>query len=253
MALQKWMLDILACPRCLGDLVITSRFKEKAILSRLMCKSCKTTFNVKNDIPDMRIKECLKTTNKIQRLFYNLYAPFYDKWEARLAKLYGFTEKTLREELVRSIEIESDDKILEICIGTGGNVPYFREYTSNIIIGVDISERMLEVCRRKVKDNYIGLILGCAEYLPLKTEVFNKVLIGGALSYMSDPMRALREALRVVCRNGIVVVYDQITVFDKLLGKDRLPLKRIDTNVKLIEHKYLFNKHFYIAKYIKQS
>ncbi len=43
--LSKELLAIICCPRCRGDLV----YDEKA--NTLTCKSCKTVYPVKNDIP----------------------------------------------------------------------------------------------------------------------------------------------------------------------------------------------------------
>jgi D-glycero-D-manno-heptose 1,7-bisphosphate phosphatase len=53
MALNKELLDILACPKCKGDIVLT---KKK---DGLICKSCKLIYPIKDDIPVMLIDEAL--------------------------------------------------------------------------------------------------------------------------------------------------------------------------------------------------
>lgn len=53
MALSKQLLDILACPKCKGDLV----YKEPE--QQLLCGSCKLIYLVKDDIPIMLIDEAI--------------------------------------------------------------------------------------------------------------------------------------------------------------------------------------------------
>jgi uncharacterized protein len=54
MALKKELLDILACPKCKGDLV----YKEAE--NFLVCNACRLKYQVKDDIPVMLIEEAEK-------------------------------------------------------------------------------------------------------------------------------------------------------------------------------------------------
>mgnify|MGYP000147277169 FL=1 len=54
MAISKDLLDILACPKCKGDLI----YKEAE--SSLICDKCKLMYPVKNDIPVMLIDEAIE-------------------------------------------------------------------------------------------------------------------------------------------------------------------------------------------------
>lgn len=53
MALDKKLLDILACPDCRGDI----DYKKKGKKESLKCKKCKRVFQVKNGIPIMLPKD----------------------------------------------------------------------------------------------------------------------------------------------------------------------------------------------------
>ncbi len=53
MALSKELLEILACPKCKGDLV----YKEE---SGLICEKCKLMYPIKDDIPVMLIEEAIE-------------------------------------------------------------------------------------------------------------------------------------------------------------------------------------------------
>ncbi|MDY6845354.1 MAG: Trm112 family protein [Thermodesulfobacteriota bacterium] len=54
MALNKELLDILACPKCKGDIYLNSDE------SGLICDHCKLMYEIKEDIPVMLIDEAIK-------------------------------------------------------------------------------------------------------------------------------------------------------------------------------------------------
>jgi D-glycero-D-manno-heptose 1,7-bisphosphate phosphatase len=58
MAIKKELLEILACPKCKGDLVLTKKGDG------LICKSCKLVYPIKDDIPVMLIDEALPYKGK---------------------------------------------------------------------------------------------------------------------------------------------------------------------------------------------
>ncbi|MFQ6078537.1 MAG: Trm112 family protein [Thermodesulfobacteriota bacterium] len=53
MGIDKELLEILACPKCKGDIVVTE--KEDG----LICKNCKLLYPIRDDIPVMLIDEAL--------------------------------------------------------------------------------------------------------------------------------------------------------------------------------------------------
>ena len=53
MGIDKELLEILACPKCKGDIVVHE--KEDGVI----CKSCKLLYPIRDDIPVMLIDEAL--------------------------------------------------------------------------------------------------------------------------------------------------------------------------------------------------
>ena len=51
MAISKELLDILACPKCKGDIYLNESGKG------LICDKCKLLYEIKDDIPIMLIDE----------------------------------------------------------------------------------------------------------------------------------------------------------------------------------------------------
>lgn len=54
MALDKELLDILACPKCKGDL----EYDQKN--EKLICNNCRLNYMIQDDIPNMLIDEAEK-------------------------------------------------------------------------------------------------------------------------------------------------------------------------------------------------
>jgi uncharacterized protein YbaR (Trm112 family) len=54
MGISQELLEILACPKCKGDLELT------AAQDGLVCKACKLLYRIEDDIPIMLIDEAVK-------------------------------------------------------------------------------------------------------------------------------------------------------------------------------------------------
>jgi len=57
--ISKELLDILACPKCKGPVVLTE--KEDG----LVCKSCQLLYEIRDDIPVMLIDEAKKLEEEV--------------------------------------------------------------------------------------------------------------------------------------------------------------------------------------------
>jgi len=55
MAIKKEILEILACPKCKGDVRVSEDNRG------IICDTCKLQYPIKNDIPVMLIDEARKT------------------------------------------------------------------------------------------------------------------------------------------------------------------------------------------------
>ena len=112
---------------------------------------------------------------------------------------------------------------------------------ASLIAGVDISEEMLNRCAEKFPDTY--LFLACAEALPFKDNTFDRILIGGGIAHMTSPRKAFEESYRVLRSKGRLVVYEQLTLLEKLMGKE--DIKRL-MGIKPETERKLFKGRFVI-------
>jgi len=152
-----------------------------------------------SDIPGEGKKTCT---------FYNAIAPLYNM----LHKLQGSKkggEKKLREEILKPLEIGEGERVLEVSVGTGSNLPYLPRNAD--YYGVDISFPMLRQCNKLVKRYAITgkLVLGAAEYLPFKGNVFDCVFNVCGFRLFNDKTRAMREMVRVAKPGAQILIVDQ--------------------------------------------
>ena len=111
-----------------------------------------------------------------------------------------------RTELVRHIARFRPDRILDVATGTAGVAIALAHATEATIVGVDISEAMLERGRRRVYDagldQRIELKHARAEQLPFPDASFDAVSFTYLLRYVADPAATLAELARVLRPHG---------------------------------------------------
>ena len=82
---------------------------------------------------------------------------------------------------------------------------------------------------------------------------FDRVLIGGGITYFKDPARALSKAARVVVEGGRVVVFEQVTAFERLLRKASPPLKLAPPLLRPSRVRWLYGGRLYLASFEKEA
>ena len=97
--------------------------------------------------------------------------------------------------------IEKEDKVLEIGCGSGNLLKYLN---SKNIHGLDISPKMIEFCKKTIL--YGSFVSGDAESLPYESNSFDKVIISEVLYYLPDIEKALKEANRILKKDGLLLI-----------------------------------------------
>jgi ubiquinone/menaquinone biosynthesis C-methylase UbiE len=152
-------------------------------------------------------------------------AGIYDRqWSRYIEQTLGFLKSW--------IAIPAEASVLDIGCGTGHfERIVLKEHPQLQIVGVDLSERMLEIARRK-NQGYpnVRFLTASASSLPFPDEGFDVVVSASALHYFSSPYASLAEMRRVVKPRGDVVILDWC--------KDYLMCKFFDAVFRRIEPSY---------------
>lgn len=121
----------------------------------------------------------------------------------------------MEKDLFERINPCEGDRILEIGVGTGKNVPYYRD---GHYIAIDISEKMIFKAKERVRNSTkdVQLIVSDAESLPFKDDVFDIVFTTFVFCSVKNPIKGLKEAYRVLKPDG------RVFFLEHMLPKNRL-------------------------------
>lgn len=152
----------------------------------------------------MKHKNLEKTPEKIQNLF-NLIAPQYDQNNDIISL---FMHRFVKKSVVEAIpEVSENAKILDLCTGTGDIAALLKKrFPSADITGVDFSDAMLKIARRKHKT--INFVNADCLKLPYEDNSFDLVTISFGLRNTVSFDKALSEISRVLKPGGIFVHID---------------------------------------------
>jgi ubiquinone/menaquinone biosynthesis C-methylase UbiE len=101
---------------------------------------------------------------------------------------------------------QAQGRVLEIGIGSGLNLPFYRR-DIEAVIGIDPSLELLRMARRHTAWLHfpVKLLHGPAEALPLEDHSVDSVVITWTLCSVAEPGRVLTEARRVLRPRGAMI------------------------------------------------
>jgi demethylmenaquinone methyltransferase/2-methoxy-6-polyprenyl-1,4-benzoquinol methylase len=140
---------------------------------------------------------------------FNSIAPTYDFLNHFLSLNI---DKVWRRKLVKLVAPYKPERILDVASGTGDLAIALNKLKPSGIVGVDISEGMLEVGRKKIArkglSNVITLLYGDSENLPFPTNSFNAVTVSFGVRNFAHLDIGLSDMCRVLKPGGVVAVLE---------------------------------------------
>lgn len=117
-----------------------------------------------------------------------------------------------RKKVIDLVKATNPKTVLDIATGTGDLAIQLTETNATKIIGLDISEGMLEVGRQKIAklnlSDAIEMILGDSENLPFEDNTFDAITVAFGVRNFENLEKGLSEILRVLKPNGIFVILE---------------------------------------------
>ena len=120
---------------------------------------------------------------------------------------------------INLLEIKPGDRVLEVGVGTGLNLPLYPRDCS--VAGIDISVEMLRKARERAKElERTGVTLSVmdASNLEFPADTFDHVLATYVISAVPDPVKTLLEMRRVCKPGGHVVILNHFKSENPVLG-----------------------------------
>lgn len=156
---------------------------------------------------------------QVEAMFDNI-APSYD----RLNHILSFQiDRIWRSRVMRIVRRLKPQRVLDVATGTGDlAILLARKIEGTKVVGVDLSEEMLNVARRKVDsaelNDRISLEKGDAEGLTtVATESVDVATVAFGVRNFEDLEGGLREMHRAIRRGGKIVVLEFSTPRNRLV------------------------------------
>ena len=131
---------------------------------------------------------------------FDKYADSYD------AGLKGTKSARFYDDLIREVEINTGDSVLDVGCGTGTVLSYIASKTDIKGFGLDISEKMLDIAREK--NPGFEFVSGDCASLPYCDESMDVIMACMAYHHFPDQKRFREEALRVLKPGGRLYICD---------------------------------------------
>lgn len=164
----------------------------------------------------MNEEECLnqakldKSTFTISQMF-NKVSTHYDFMNDLMT---GFSHRLTRKKALQLVSFRSNQRVLDLATGTGDFACLVQELLkeTEVVIGVDISRRMLSIAKEKVRNrkfkNLITYNLSDINHLPFRSNIFDLCTIGYGIRNVSNPSSVLKEIRRVTQKSGYLVIVE---------------------------------------------
>lgn len=170
---------------------------------------------------------------------YNNYSAVYDK-------IFGLVYENGRNEAVKMISLNGEEKILEIGVGTGISLTKYPRTVG--IVGIDLSKEMLEKAKERV-DKYnlknVELRIENAEEMSFQKDEFDKVIVMYVLSVTPNPEVLLEKALSVCKEGGELIIVNHFS-------KRKMLRKFADYSfLQRVERRLGFRVYFPMEKYLQ--
>lgn len=153
-------------------------------------------------------KEALSKKDQVAKMFNNI-SHRYDFLNQLLS--LGI-DKSWRKKAISVLKLVHPQQILDVATGTGEFALEALALNPQKIVGIDISEGMLEVGRKKLKDRNLALkielVRGDSENLPFEENKFDAVTVGFGVRNFENLKRGLHEIYRVLKPGGMLVILE---------------------------------------------
>lgn len=136
---------------------------------------------------------------------YRFYAPLYDR-------IFGAVFEPGRQAMADAIVALNPDSILEVGVGTG--LTLWRYPATASVVGIDISNEMLDLARDRaaqLRGRDIYLTAMDAESMDFPDGSFDCVAVPYVLSVTPHPEKLVAEIRRVCRKGGIILILNHFS------------------------------------------
>ncbi len=154
------------------------------------------------------------TVDKSQRTMMNMFNNIAHRYDLMNNIMTGLSHKITRKRAVELSNFGPRQKALDLATGTGDFAFELLKLTNtqNLVVGVDLSSKMLSIAKSRANKMKIKGIFAIHQAdicnLPYKDETFDLCTIGYGIRNIQSPSRALQEIARVTKKKGRLIIVE---------------------------------------------
>lgn len=142
---------------------------------------------------------------------YDFWTPFYDMLD-NIPVISG-PQKRWKRSAVDALNLEGDERVLDIGTGTGEILPWIVDHLDEgIVIGTDISKKMIERARRKIENkdlsDKVKVVYDDIQESKFPDKHFDKIIATFTFTTVPDPRKTAEECKRILKDDGEMIVLD---------------------------------------------
>jgi demethylmenaquinone methyltransferase/2-methoxy-6-polyprenyl-1,4-benzoquinol methylase len=130
-----------------------------------------------------------------------------------LNKIISFgTDAKWKQKILKMVTAKQPTTILDIATGTGDLAILFAKTSASEIIGLDISQGMLDIGKKKIEvqklDTKIQMVLGDGENIPYADNYFDVITVAYGVRNFEHLEKGLSEILRTLKPGGQFIILE---------------------------------------------
>ena len=122
------------------------------------------------------------------------------------------TDAKWKQKILKMVASKQPDTILDIATGTGDLAILFATTSAQEIIGLDISQGMLDIGKKKIQerqlDSKIKMVLGDGENIPYPDNYFDVITVAYGVRNFENLEKGLSEILRTIKSRGQLIILE---------------------------------------------
>ena len=147
----------------------------------------------------------MNISDRLMQIYFNhVYNPVYDFTTGQFDRY-----RKLQERCISKLELQDDDEILCVGVGTGNELDRILKVNNNVsIVGVDYSATALRKAHKKASEfgKQLQLLLIDVRNLEFGAESFDKVVCIHVMDFVAENYEVTNEILRVLKNGGQFVI-----------------------------------------------
>jgi len=153
------------------------------------------------------LREAVSTPEGKRRYARRLFATIADRYDLITVFLSYGRDRAWKRRLVRMADARPGVCVLDLATGTG-DIAYLLHDAGARVVGLDVTQRMIELACSKRSDGGPAFFVGDMAALPFPSRIFDLVTTGYGLRNVPDLAIALDEIARVLKPGGQLLSLD---------------------------------------------